>query len=154
MLRREVVSVSVRRVVELEEAVDRTLAVVADAHKVSVEELLAAAARHVARTQGGLRQPVYRLAPHIPLPDDGPPAPVAEVVHLEPRVVVPSPASLAHLDDVVRLYRDELHSMREVAAKVGLSVPTVQRLLVWAKVRIRPRGWIPGKNINGARRVS
>lgn len=154
MLRLEVGSVAVRRVVDLEDAVDHTLGLLADGHGCTVEELLAAAARHVARVQGGLRQPrwAYREAEiEIPEPVDGPrpvpaPMPAPTPIRRAPRHEL-TVETLRHLDDVVRLYRDELRTLREVAAEVGIAVATVRRLLEHADVAVRPRGWVPGKRI-------
>lgn len=150
---------AVRRVVVLEDAVDRALANLAEARECSVEALLEAAARHVARTMGGLQQPRlrYRLAdPEIPEPEPVRPGPLPPVPRPAPaaaprRQITLTAESLAKQDEAVRLYTVELRTLREVAADVGLNFTTVRRLLEHAGVQIRPRGWVPGKSLRGER---
>lgn len=152
-------NISVPVVVEV--SVARALANVAAAHRTDVPGLLAAAARHLARTQGGLREPVYRLrSADPPLPDD-PPAPAGP----KPRnVATPgsawsrpnavgrrrgerfAPSTRAAQPEVVRLYRDEILPMRTIADRFGFSPTTVRALLVDAEVEIRPKGWVPGRD--------
>lgn len=140
-------------------AVARALGNVASANRTDIPGLLAAAGRHVARTQGGLREPVYRLRSADPeLPDD---AAVDEVPKERPRNrVTPgsawsrpnavgrrqgerfAPAVRAAQDDVVRMYVQELKPMRTIAEALGFSPTTIRALLVDAHVVIRPKGWI------------
>lgn len=143
--------------VKLPVAVARALANVASAHRTDIPGLLAAAGRHVARTQGGLREPVYRARAADPaLPDD----PVPPAAPKPRNTVTPgsawsrpnavgrrrgerfAPAVLAAQPEVVRMYRDQLMPMRTIAETFGFSPTTVRKLLVDAKVVIRPRGWI------------
>lgn len=145
-------------------AVARALANVASANRTDVPGLLAAAGRHVARTQGGLREPVYRLRSRDPdLPDDFPADPDAVTPTPAPKprnVVQPgsawsrpnavgrrkgerfAPAVRAAQDEVVTMYRDQLLPMRTIAEHFRFSPTTVRALLVDAKVTIRPKGWI------------
>jgi hypothetical protein len=155
--------VTVYVLVPLEPAVVHALSNVATANRTDIPGLLAAAGRHVARTQGGLREPVYRLRSRDPvLPDDDvdPDAPKLP----KPRnVAAPgsawsrpnavgrrkgerfAPAVKAAQDDVVRMYRDELLPMRSIAEALGFSPTTVRALLVDARVAIRPKGWVTGR---------
>lgn len=133
----------VRRVVELEDAVDRTLALIADGHDITVEQLLTAAARHVARVQGGLREPVYRLrAADVDIPEPEPEPDLSEwIPNAERRRLYNlTPRILECVPDVVRMYRDEGLSIRRVADRVNMSAPTVRRVLIYAEVQIRRPG--------------
>lgn len=155
----------VRYTVTLDVATARALANVASAHRTDIPGLLAAAGRHVARTQGGLRMPVYRLRPGDPVipaidDPDATPAPVSP----KPRnVAAPgsawsrpnavgrrvgerfAPTVAAAQDEVVAMYRDQLLPMRTIADRFGFSPTTVRALLVDAEVEIRPKGWTAGR---------
>lgn len=132
--------------VHVDDDVYQVLQRIAAQHGVrGVPDLLEAAGRHVARTQGGYtRRRVRYLTPDIELPavDDVAPRPVPTG---GPRIDRISADARAKQATVVRLYRDDLESMRDIAAMVGLGVGTVRSLLIDAKVTIRPKGHVHGK---------